>query len=304
VVVECGHGVDGARFAAAASRLAGGAGAGTMSAMDVERLLLVGDTHGDTAWVRAAVRTATRLDATPVVLGDFGYWTHRGDGREFVADVDAALSEARSVLVFVDGNHEYHSTHPAKPPHKRFGLRELAADDDGFVRITDRLWYAPRGHRWEWSGRRLGALGGAVSTDRGSRKLYRDWWPAERVGFADVDRLGSQRLDVLFTHDSPAGHVVPGFRADDRHVDADSERNRELLAAAVAATRPQLVCHGHWHVRYRCERVHDDGTPFVVEGLGANVDSDGEPNPEFTSAVAVLDLAALTVTDVDDDLTS
>lgn len=260
------------------------------------RLLIAGDCHGDTPWVQQLVATATaNMCERIVVCGDFGYWVHYADGRQFLADVDAAVAAAGlAPLVFVDGNHEYHSTHPAKPPHKRFGLQELPPAESGFVELTGHVHYAPRGQRWRWQGVSFGALGGAASTDVERRKPYRDLWPEEMVRAADVDRLGAASLDVLVCHDAPGTHPVAGH--PERGGDPRTDRNRARITVAVAATRPQVVLHGHWHVRYDTTLAHPGGHARVV-GLGANVDIDGEPVGAggIVDAAVVLELPSLQV---------
>jgi predicted phosphodiesterase len=114
------------------------------------RCLVAGDTHGDTAWLARLADLAVANDAARVVVcGDFGYWAHTGEGRQFLRDVAGIVASAcLEPLVFVDGNHEQHSSHPAKPPHRRTGLSELTPRPDGFVEINPDVLHAPRGHRW------------------------------------------------------------------------------------------------------------------------------------------------------------
>lgn len=263
---------------------------------DTSRVLVCGDVHGDAAWMAALVSAAARLDARIVVLGDFGYWVHRRDGVEFLDETDALVAGyGLEPMVFIDGNHEYHSTHPAKPKHRRLGLSELPVPADGFVRVRDHVWYASRGARWVWSGVQFGALGGAASTDKEFRKRYKDWWPEETVMSSDVHRLGSGPLDVLLTHDAPGDHEVPNPYKVERSSDRSSLLNRDRLSVAVDATRPRLVLHGHWHQRYSVDLVHADGSQWRVEGFGANVSPDGESAGLFSEGAGLLLLPDLEV---------
>lgn len=266
----------------------------------IELVLISGDIHGNQTRMNTIIEYAARLrDLSDqpvlvriVVLGDFGYWVHQADGRAYIADTTAALETAGlPPLVFVDGNHEYHSTHRAKPEHKRFGLHELRPAADGFVHLSPKILWAPRGHRWTWAGVRFGALGGAVTEDTSRRKKWRDWWPEESIRPGNVRQLGAEPLDVLLTHDAPAGHNVPLHPDDDdgRTSSAASLANRDHLAAAVANTRPQLVLHGHWHVRYTHPARHADGTEYRVEGFAADEDP-------FHEQCAIVELPTLTLT--------
>lgn len=270
-----------------------------------DRVLVCGDTHGDTEWVRALIELASaNACGRLLICGDFGYWAHRGDGRQFLSEVNTALSKSPvHEAVFIDGNHEYHSTHPAKSTRHRRGLQELTLethpDGTGFAQIGDHLRYAGRGARWQWGKTRFGALGGAASTDRQHRKRYRDWWVEETPTRDDLDRLGAEPLDVLACHDAPGEHPI-GDRPD-RVDDPRSVRVRALLTEAVAATTPRLVFHGHWHHRYdttiavgtRTGALHQ----VAVCGLGANADGDGEELDvtAIVDAAVVYDTATMTV---------
>ena len=111
------------------------------------------------------------------------------------------------------------------------------------------------------------------------------WWPQEVVHPRDVERLGSLPLDVLVTHDHPAGIDLPtGFplRPTDQAI---CEEQRFLLREAVDRTNPQLVLHGHWHHRHSARLRRDNGPTVLVEGLGCDTDGD--------DAFLELDLAGL-----------
>lgn len=249
---------------------------------------MCGDTHGDNHWVRDLVAAADRAGCSRILIcGDFGYWVHYADGRQFLTDCDSALSRSGvTEIVFIDGNHEYHSTHPAKSQRHRRGLRELVTfthdDGTGFAYVSEHVRYATRGARWQWGATRFAALGGAASTDREQRKPFRDFWVDETPTRADLEALGSEAVDVLVCHDAPGTHEI--FAREDRVDDPRSLRVRALLSEAVEQVTPRLVFHGHWHHRYNATLTTDNGEVEVV-GLGANVDNDGEPAVLTDSAV-------------------
>lgn len=236
---------------------------------DPERVLLAGDWHGNRGWAEYCFDAAVARRCQVIVqLGDFGLWPGREEA--WLDHVDRLAEERGIPLVWVDGNHEDHDS------LDRWRAR---ADGQGMVQMRPRLAWASRGARWEWSGRKFGALGGAVSIDRFLRRAGVNWWPQEAVAPADVDRLGNQPLDVLVTHSGPASGspAGPALRLPES-IARDVRRVRELLAEAVSRTRPQLVVHGHYHRRlsYRVEGSR-------VEGLA----NDGAPDGD---AWAVLDL--------------
>lgn len=275
--------------------------------MTSEHVMVVGDLHGNEQWAQHLIAVAAEADIRRIVqTGDFGYWIHQAHGRRYIETIDRAARLADVTVDFIDGNHEYHHTHPARPPHKRLGLSELARNDDGSVSITDRIIYRPRGHRWHISNVVFAAVGGGVSIDRDNRRKFRDWWPREQLTGTDVERLGQDPVDVLVTHDAPAGFDVPDPDGSysDRAMDPASTRQRDLLADAVHAVRPAVVFHGHWHVRHTTEVAWVDSettnrtgsltwASTRVEGLGADCSEQDHPGSSWT----ILDLGDLSVSE-------
>src|SRR5207302_2100931 len=124
---------------------------------------------------------------------------------------------------------------------------------------------------------RFGALGGAFSIDWRDRTPGKSWWPEEVTTASDVERLGGEPLDVLVAHEAPAGVPLAGFRLPVED-EVRSEEVRQLVRAAVQATRPRLVLHGHWQKRNSHELSWPaelfgrlDWSSTQVEGLGADV---------------------------------
>jgi len=241
-----------------------------MAVGDPNRILLAGDWHGNRDWAETSFDTAAARGCQILLqLGDFGLWPGRED--DWLDHVDR-LGEQRGIpLVWVDGNHEDHDS---------LNRWRALADEQGLVQMRPHVAWASRGARWEWAGRRFGALGGAVSIDRFLRRAGVNWWPQEAVGRADVDRLGDQPLDVLVTHSAPGWETSggPALRLPESIL-RDVRQTRELLAEAVRRTRPELVVHGHYHRRMN----------YQVEGARAEgLANDGAPDGD---AWAVLDLA-------------
>ena len=218
-----------------------------------EVVLIAGDWHGTTAWARrVAAAAADRGVRTIIQLGDLAVLWPGPD--RFTLQLETALADADVRLVFIDGNHDSHNR-----------LREIPLGPDGFARIDQHIWWAPRGHRWSWAGRAFGALGGAFSVDWRRRIEGLSFWAGiEEVDPRDIVRLGSQPLDVLLSHDAPLGGPLKGdFRLapEDEH---RSRRSRELVAQAVENTRPTLAFHGHWHQRRTYDLVHADAPRSAV----------------------------------------
>lgn len=134
------------------------------------RLLVAGDVHGDVAWFEGLCSRSAELGCDAVLqLGDFGYWPHVPDVLKFLRRVTSSAVRFDQTVYWIDGNHENHAA-----------LCTLPATADGFVELTDRCVYLPRGHRWTWNGVRFGALGGAFSIDWRERRVGTSWWGPRR----------------------------------------------------------------------------------------------------------------------------
>jgi hypothetical protein len=163
-------------------------------------------------------------------------------------------------LLFIDGNHDDHRF-LAKLPTWKNGLKQVAA----------RIWYVPRGTRWEWDGIRFLGLGGAHSVDRTRRRRDGDaWWPEERITpeqAANVIAAGT--ADVMVTHDCPFGVNIPNLEDGawqwPQYELAAGDEHRRLLRTVVDEVRPASLWHGHYH-RFYSQRV-DFGWPMQVVGL-------------------------------------
>lgn len=246
---------------------------------DVSRVAFAGDWHADTRYAARAIHWAAKQGTQVVVhTGDFGYRFTPG----FLAELDRAAERAGLVVMFVDGNHEDFDFLLAQP-----------VSDDGVRRLTSRVWHLPRGLRWRWSDLTFLALGGATSLDREWRVPGAEWWYQEALRPSDVESaLRGGLVDVMITHDSPAGVQVPGTAGNPlgfpQQALDEAYLHRRALADVVEAVRPGWLWHGHFHVRYTAELTLPDGTVCQVRGLGMN-------GSEFADNMDVVNLAELGV---------
>jgi len=112
------------------------------------------------------------------------------------------------------------------------------------------------------------------------------WWPLrEEARPADLERLGTGPLDILVTHDAPFGAEPQPQMPLPEDIYRQAQGTRVLLAAAIEATRPALVLHGHWH-RRNSQAIELPSRLVRVEGL----ESDQEAGPR---SWGVLDLGTL-----------
>lgn len=235
--------------------------------MATDAALLVGDTHADTPFLLAALRTAQHLGLPTVIqLGDFGYWPH----------ADSFLRLARTAretygvdVWFIDGNHENFydlSAHVSK-------ARPLGADPRSPVELAPGFVYLPRGSRIRVAGQRVLCVGGATSVDRTLRTPGIDWFIEERLSDADIDAaIAGGPADILLSHDAPAGWTIPGLPMLPASWLAElpaAHEHRRRLAEVFEAVLPSIVVHGHYHVAYAAEIERPWG-PVRVYGLAHN----------------------------------
>lgn len=246
--------------------------------MDVSNLIVGGDTHGKCKQLTYLYRVAIEYSADAIfIVGDFGYWEHTEKGLDFLRHVEHLAHVSGIPLFWLDGNHENHTM-----LHQFYGD---AKTEDGFWVIRDGIYYAPRGHRWIWSGRHCMSLGGGYSIDK-SERLWREangfedrekvfhpptgpltaWWPDEELTDDDVAYAlrDTTPLDLLLAHDKPRASNCPGI---DPNI-LECLPNQDRVMRVVRELHPKLLIHGHLHVRYTDEIRNGLGWTTVM-GLAA-----------------------------------
>lgn len=227
-----------------------------------ERICFVGDAHGDSGFLASVGRwAAERSCRTLVQLGDFGFWPGP-DGVRFLDAVERDLARTGSVLVCVDGNHDWHDW-----------LATLSPGPDGLNRIRPHLWHAPRGSVLPLPGAsRALAVGGAPSIDRNARVEGASWWAGETISHAEVERcfqaIDQGPIDVVLSHDAPLemplGPLTP-WPAGDAH--------RRILSAIGMRATPRHWFAGHYHRRVSAT-IEFRSRPCAAEVLSCNGQGD------------------------------
>lgn len=253
------------------------------------RLMIAGDTHGSLQQMGFLFREAIEFDIDRIfVCGDFGYWEHTPAGVTFLEKLDEVAGLAGVPVYWLDGNHENHTL-------LRSSYRKRL-NNEGFWTIRPNIFYSPRGHRFEWEGVKFLTLGGAWSIDGPDSPVFppnmrrrkgRGWWPEETITDAEVAACGTDKVDIMLTHDLPTGidmQAIMAARGVNYTYLPESESNRVKVREVVDAVKPDYLFHGHYHVYYKKELVLDDGHVTVVQGLGC----DGYGRQSYT----VVDLAA------------
>lgn len=249
-----------------------------------KRLLVAGDTHGDSVHLRYLFNIAHGNQADAIfIVGDFGYWEHERDGVEFLDDLDEVAGRFGIPVYFLDGNHDKTSLLLEKYSHRLV--------DEGFMEVRENIAYAPRGHRWTWNGVRFIALGGAYSVDKPYRLMLeaqkhspeRYWFPEEEMTDEELTAIleaDSSPVDVMLTHDKPRGSRPQWNRKDLE----ECWPNQDRIQRAVLTLEPTALIHGHLHYRYNDTLYYSEATndglrgyQTTVIGLDCNVSAQDSP---------------------------
>lgn len=198
-------------------------------------------------------------------VGDFGFdWPGAKRGR-YEARLNKYLMDYGVTLIVSGGNHDNWET-----------LAKLPLGGDGLANFRSNIRVLPRGGRTQIGGLVVGALGGAFSVDYEHRTEGKDWWSSEEPTAEDLRRLAEGGpVDVLITHDAPAGVPVRGDVALPAKLIARAEMTRALLLDAVEALAPPNVFCGHWHQRLIHEIAHPDGRVSRVDVLNKEYSREG-----------------------------
>ena len=219
--------------------------ASTATLEAADRIGILGDLHGDLEHLVVVSRTMEARGIHVLLqLGDFGFiwpgtnWGHALDR------IENRLRKAGQVLYFVDGNHEDFAT-----------LSTFPTSADGLRHVRPSIIHIPRGWRTTLAhARTFAALGGASSIDRGLREHGVSWWPEESITEADLERLGTEPVDILVGHDAPApwpkldsrlGRTPSWWSEDDQRY---ADGGRQMLTRAFNALHPKLFFGGHFHL--------------------------------------------------------
>lgn len=216
--------------------------------MSPEIIMFAGDWHANTIWATESIEIAHAKGATAIVhVGDLGFYPQYA--QRFLQPVHDALHKFNMKLYFVDGNHEHFEY-----------LYSFPIQRDGFRKITNTIYHIPRGHVWEWQGRRFLGLGGAHSVDKQMKLAAKSWFVEEKITQYDVEQSiknSAGNIDFMVTHDSPVGVNTPLSSMYISEIDLhDAYDNRKLLGTVVDAVKPRTLIHGHYHEYYEDMKPH------------------------------------------------
>lgn len=235
------------------------------------RILAVGDTHGNTEWVTKVVYpNAERLEVDLILqVGDFGFWPHYGWGKDFLYKLSHQALKTEIPVFWIDGNHDNHDV-----------LEENGMFESDYpvpVPGYEGIVYLPRGIVVEFDGLSFLMLGGAHSIDEHSRILGVSWWEQELITEAQAMKAMSHgQVDVMICHDAPEVVDVPGPHAAWKDDFPKSRANRSVLQQVFQVAEPELLVHGHHHVRYSLTaQATPQSRTSEIAGLGMDRDIAG-----------------------------
>lgn len=132
---------------------------------------------------------------TLIILGDFGsvWYGNEKDDEELDWWNDKPYK-----VCFLDGNHENHIAINNYPVVELFGGHAH--------QIRDNVYHLMRGEIFTIENNTFFVMGGARSTDRHLRTLYKDWWPEEMPtkqeydnALDNLEKVGFE-VDYVLTH--------------------------------------------------------------------------------------------------------
>lgn len=217
-----------------------------MTALQPEKVGVMGDTHGTADAVRLGLEAIAYLGAETVLhVGDFGLW-QGNTGYKYLRKVSAALQKYGQTMYVTLGNHENYTL-----------LDAMEEREDGvkFVQGFENILFLPRPFVWEWHDKKFMSVGGANSIDVFHRTPNIDWWEGERITYAEeLQARAVGKVDVMITHDCPQGVDILHFggggsnpyiwSAEDVHY---ANGSRKSLRSITNIAKPEMLLHGHWH---------------------------------------------------------
>lgn len=221
-------------------------------------IAVFGDWHGDQGWALRAIGSAARAGVETIIhVGDFPLdWPGAKRGR-YEQRVNRALVDHGLRLICSPGNHDNMSV-----------INKREVQEDGLISWRSNIGVLPKGGRTTIGGLRMAGLGGAYSIDKEWRREGRDWFADEEPTPEQAERLiQGGPVDVLITHDAPAGVPVRSELDLPAHIVEEANRTRLLLREVVDALRPPHLIAGHWHQRLTHELQHPGEPPTRVDVL-------------------------------------
>jgi hypothetical protein len=139
---------------------------------------------------------------------------------------------------------------------------------DGLAPWRPNIRVLPRGGRTRIEGLVVGGIGGAFSVDFEHRTEGKSWCADEEPTAEEAQQLvAGGPVDILITHDAPAGVPRRGEFDLSPEIEDRAGRTRILLREVIDSLEPANVFCGHWHQRKIHEVDHPSGKTSRVDVL-------------------------------------
>jgi len=229
--------------------------------------IVAGDFHG--VWGKVNSLINKKRPDVLLQCGDFGWFPEfhntklldTGQGSRNKRWNQYGLKPKDTKIYWCDGNHDDH-----------WSLEGLLQFETSPVEVLPNVYYMRRGSTLTLdNGATVMFVGGAMSTDKASRRLGIDWWPQETISESDLLNLPDKEVDIIISHTCPSEFInsVTDYRRSDPSVMA--------LSYVLHKYRPKLWYFGHFHhsakgqyldTKWRSlNMVPDTGWWTVLDGL-------------------------------------
>lgn len=220
---------------------------------NIQSIYFVGDIHGEFNQFKYEL---TPIENAIVVLcGDIGIGFHKPKHYENIFLELQQICEKRNIYIcLVRGNHD--DPHYFQADSLYHLSENLCRDYPNVIFIKDYdIILTKFGN--------ILAIGGAVSIDRTSRSLNKDFWSNEFVKpltIDDYNRLNEYAIDIVVTHTAPStflpygvnSSIVDFYTQYDRLLQYDLLEEREMLDKIflhlMMKWRPKDWYYGHYHM--------------------------------------------------------
>jgi len=157
----------------------------------MNRVFITGDKHGDFySIINFIEKYELGYGDFIIILGDMGlYW--RKDGKDAKAFIQMYEKDYEVNLMFIDGNHENFDR-----------LKQIPVGENGLSKISEHIYYLPRGCAFELCGKKYLCMGGADSIDKFRREEHFTWWKDEQITEEDIKGIKGN-YDYVLTHCCP-----------------------------------------------------------------------------------------------------
>ena len=234
-----------------------------------EPISFAGDWHGDSYIAQQCLKTAKeKKNKILFQVGDFGIWPGN-KGTQFLQNVSDAATQNNVNLIVVLGNHE------------DYNQIEKMTFQNGAANPLPNIWLLNRITQFKIGDVKFGTVGGGISIDRNVRTLNETYWPQEQLTVAETKHaLTLPPVDVLLTHDSPAGvntpmaEQIPAFVTPE--ILKDANENRHHLREILDHWTPKINIHGHYHEFYTdtLDGIDTNYIPYNCDIIGLPDQSD------------------------------